>query len=167
MALVSHIHRVNNAAAANDTYVPESKHVPARDVREVAVELRRDIAAAIKSGALPAGLRTSVRIERFAGGCSCDIRVTAVPAGFVVMSTKRVRQDIDSPHDFSPLPRYTPAAAALLATLERFLAAYNRDRSEIAVDYFDVSFYGHASFAHEIEDAQRREIEAVIRAARA
>jgi hypothetical protein len=146
---------------------PESKFAAGRDVRDIAKDLRKDIAAAVKSGLLPKGLKCSVRIERYAGGRSIDITVTAAP-GVCFLSTRRIRFEIETNgRVFTPMSRYSTEGARVIKTLEAFHASYNRDRSDLMSDYFDVAFYGGASFCHALDSALRAEIESAIKATEA
>lgn len=110
------------------------------DVADVAKALRAEIKAAVKSGKLPRGLKASVTISRFSMGCSLSVKVTAVPAGFVILAG-----DPECPHAKSP------AAAALLAKIEAMIAPYHRDDSDTMTDYFNVNFYKHVDFDGALE----------------
>jgi hypothetical protein len=126
---------------------------------QIAARYRADIKAAIKTGALPKGLKLSVRSEYFAGGSAIRASVTACPA-FRVMNPERVIADIEQPHVYKDRQHliHTTEAIALLKTLESMLNAYNFDGSDSSVDYFHVNFYGHPNFAGKLESAEREEI---------
>ena len=68
--------------------------------------------------------------------------------------------------------RYTDAARATMKAIQDMLSEYNRDRSDIQSDYFDVWFYSHVKIESEshakwrIEDAAKRKARAVARKAR-
>lgn len=154
---------------ANDALVAESRHQHGRDVRDVAKLVRADIAAAVASGALPAGLEASVRISRYSMGQSLDVNVTTVPAGFVIHSVGRIRWELEHPYDVLPEHltfRHSSEARRVLGVLEQLVAAYNRERIDSASDYFNVSFHAHVGFAGALEQACREEIEADVRGAR-
>lgn len=103
-----------------------SKCTGYRSVTEVAKDVRKDIAAAVDAGELPP-LVYSVTVEHYSMGQSMNITVRGVP--------DRLHRD--------------EGARALLAQLDSIMAAYNWDGSDIQTDYFDVMFYGHASFEYE------------------
>lgn len=157
-------HTATETFAANDAIRAESKFIPSRDLKLVAKDIRKDIACAVASGALPA-IVCGVTIKRYSGGQSLTIEVREVPASLVVLSVKRLRADILDPHTFTPMPRHTERAREVLATLERIAAAYNRDRSDLMTDYHEVNFYAHVNFSYEIESAERKAAEQIIRAA--
>jgi hypothetical protein len=125
-----------------------SKFDGSLDVAEIAKRLRREIREAIKAGTLPKGLKTSVTIDRFAGGQSCDIRIKALPFPLLNPDWRRSRPA-------SGLDLYTGQARDVLDELSRMLGAYNRDNSDSQTDYFDVHFYGHVGVHWEYEKACR------------
>jgi hypothetical protein len=102
---------------------------------------------------LPMGLRLSVRIERYAGGCSIHVRVTDLPEGMSNPYTTEYLQwykaegfnrHVDTP------TRYIPAFAALLSQLEVMLNAYNRDSSDSRSDYFNRKFYESVQIGNDL-----------------
>jgi hypothetical protein len=106
---------------------------------QIAKAVRQDIKAADKAGdlpAFPAGVKFAVTCQNFAGGCSVDVNVkqapedwawTEIPEGWrrYPTETKRISDELQ----------------ALAKALDVILNAYNRDGSEIQVDYFDVRYY--------------------------
>jgi hypothetical protein len=126
------------------------------DIAEIAKLVRADIKAAKKEGKLPKkGFKTSVRIERFSGGCSLNISVKTSP--FQVLNPEYLTWEAENPHECKPywLDRYTPEAKAALELLKGIMGSYNRDNSDTMSDYFDVRFYGDAGFDWELERAER------------
>jgi hypothetical protein len=142
-------------AAANDVTIG-TKYNRDLDIKDVAKLVRKDIAAAIKAGKLPEGLKATVRIDRYSMGQSLDVTVNACPG--IVLSTARVAFVAANPHDHCPLPRMSAHGARVLATLEAIVQAYNFDRSEPMSDYYHVNFHSTVDFADELEAAQRAEI---------
>jgi len=130
------------------------KYEPSLDVKEIAKRIRADIAKAIEAGELPAGVKVSVRIERYSMGQSLDVRVTALPAGFAILNPARVWAE-KAKLDVSDWPRenLTEQAAAIVATLKAIHDAYNRDNSDIQSDYFDVNYHGDVSIDWALLDA--------------
>lgn len=124
-----------------------SKYSETRDLNlaVVAKLVRADIKA-LKI----AGLVCSVRIDRFSGGQSMDVRVKVSPVQ--IWTDAYVASN---PRDYFEGDRFTPEAKALLAQLEAVLQAYNRDDSDIQSDYFSVRFYGHAEFSSDATRADR------------
>ncbi len=124
--------------------------------REIAAKVREDIKAAVKAGELPKA-KYSVRMQRFSGGSSIDVRISNVEEpGFVVLNLERLTFEKENPHKVWS-PGYDPErphnrswmsheAFELLKKVETILQAYNHDGSDIQSDYFDVKFYGHAEY---------------------
>lgn len=138
-----------------------NKYIKGMDVAEIAKLVRQDIREAIASGKIPR-VKCSVRIERFSGGRSIDVRIVDVPAGFC-----GVRQDFFDERDRGRWIRYrTEEAESLLGELNSILNSYNYDGSETQVDYFDVNFYGTADFDWRLESRLEAEAEAEWRRAK-
>lgn len=131
------------------------------DLAEIAKRVRADIKAAIVSGALPKGLKTSVRISRYSGGQSMTISVKGLPEGFKVYQPGYVR----ATKNFTDYGRRneswyegngaTAAYNDMIGKLKAIGDAYNRDNSDIMVDYFDVNFYLHVDLDWKFEDEIR------------
>jgi hypothetical protein len=139
------------------------------DTAAIAKLIRRDIKTAVSEGLLPARWRYSVRIDRFSGGSSIDVRVKNcadawIPCPGYKVGTRHNHPDggwsatgcgnvwcdvggeyKDSPHASAHLVLTEEALAAKM-TLERVHAAYNHDGSDVMTDYFDVNYYGHVEF---------------------
>lgn len=134
-----------------------SKFEAGRDVKDIAKAVRKDIAAAIKAGELPA-MKTSVTIERFSGGCALRVKVKEIAGG--ALNPDHVRANAANPyrHEFDLPPRYLPHAKAALETLKKIVRAYKRDASDSMVDYFDVNFYDSVDFSTSFENEERKAI---------
>jgi hypothetical protein len=126
------------------------------DIAEIAKRVRADIKALVSDGQLPRA-KYSVRIDRFSGGCSLDVRIDEVP--FPILNEERVRCDTLEPHVYhaDTLPLHTDAAQDLLRRIEMVTAAYNYDGSDSQTDHFNVNFYGHASFRWDGQEKRERE----------
>lgn len=136
------------------------------DVAEIAKMARKDIAAEIKDGNLPAGLKASVKISRFSMGQSITVSVTAIPAWFRIWDRKFVAFEIETEGRVCYSgERYSSECRAMLRRLERVLNAYNRDDSDSTTDHFDVHFYGHADIAWKLGKAERETAEAEVKQA--
>lgn len=130
---------------------------------EIAKRMRADIKEAINAGRLPKGLKVSVRSDSFSGGCSIDIRVTALPEDFRIVAPLYLQWAIDNPQEYrygrAPFPHHetvTPECADLLAKLKAIHGSYNRDNSDAMSDYFDVRYYGDAGLDWQLRDAMQR-----------
>lgn len=116
--------------------------------RDIPALLRGDIKAAKAKGAIPKDVKVSVRLERYAGGCSLHVNVRQVPTGFVVESPvfAAAWAAHEKAHairfDYAACPRYTPQAQALRQTLSDMTEAYQNKRESLHSDYSNVNFYG-------------------------
>lgn len=101
------------------------------DIKDIAKLVRGDIKAAVKTGALSDLLRYGVRIERFSGGQSIDVRI----------AWKQPPEDAERRlHEHA-------RANCWLETLKGIVDAYNFDGSDMQSDYFRVRFYSHIGLA--------------------
>ncbi len=138
-----------------------TKYDPARSTNDIAKAIRADIKAAMgmpsaAPWALPKGLKVSVRLDKFAGGCSIKARITAFPGALLnpaaVVGRKLLR------HEPLWYPRLTKEGARVVAVLDALMAAYNYDRSDPQSDYFSVRFYGDAEVHHEYAEQRKLEL---------
>ena len=116
------------------------------DIRDIAKRMRADI----KALALPAGIKTSVRLQRYSGGQAIDIRITALPSGFPLLSDAAASWKKQFPHRANDVPgavvdHRSAEFHRLMQQLERIHGAYNRDNSDSMTDYFDCRYYGSVS----------------------
>lgn len=123
------------------------------DVAEVAKRVRREIAAQVKSGKLPA-IKTTVRVHRFAGGQKLNVEVTQVPQGFPVANRARVEHEYRHPREPSHLDMLSTEARLLLKAIEQIVAPYHWDRSDIQTDYWCCNFYLSISIDGSLRVAQ-------------
>lgn len=115
-----------------------------RSTNDIAKCIRADIKAAIGAEGpwgLPKGLKVSVRLKKYSGGCSISAAITHCEGALLNPAHFLMAQVL--PHDRCEYPRYTREGARILSVLDGLMAAYNYDRSDIQVDYFDVRFYAH------------------------
>lgn len=120
--------------------------------KEIAAAIRQDIKTAIAKRKLPAGLKVSVRYDRFAGGSSIDMSVTAWPENFMWLNPDWVVLNKEQPHQYHErLPRYTEQATAVLDDLKKMHDAYNHDGSDSMTDHFDVKYYGSVNVDWQLE----------------
>jgi hypothetical protein len=99
------------------------KYIGRRPVKEVAVDIRRDIKDAVSSGELPTGLKFSVKSDT-RGTNAVRVRVSG---------TGRTRDESG---------RLTGEAKAVYEKVSSIVNAYNRDNSDMMTDYFDTDYYG-------------------------
>jgi len=117
---------------------------PARSRKEIAIEVRRQLA-----NYYPAkkGYKFSVTCSR---GRSIDISIKAVP--FKIVNPKY------DPYIRNNEPRYNEAGADLLKQCEAILEAYNYSDMDGMIDYFDVNYYTHVAYDYSIENAEYADI---------
>lgn len=134
------------------------------NITEIAKRMRVNLRNAQSIGMLPAKAKFSVTTDRFSGGQSIDVEVRGMPDSW----TYTTRESI-----YGGEKRvYSDAAQATVKAIEQMLGEYNRDRSDIQSDYFDVWFYSHVKIESEshakwrIEDAAKRKARAAARKAR-
>jgi hypothetical protein len=122
------------------------------DTAQIAKLVRADIKTAQKSGALPASLKTSVRISRYSGGSAIDIRVESAP--FQIHASEFVAFDVQTRGlEFFQGQRFTKLAREVLAALEAIAGAYHRDDSDSQQDVYDVNFHLHVAYASDVSNA--------------
>lgn len=130
-----------------------ARYQPGLDAAAITKAMRQEIAQRIKAGTLPAGLKVSVRLQRYSMGRSIDLTVTALPAGFPLVNPLHLQFRRDHPHasllhlpdDHPAIPLYTPEARALRAQLTEIHGLWNFDRSDSASDY-RCNYGGEAKF---------------------
>lgn len=115
------------------------KYSRGMDVKEIAALVRGEIKAAVKSGELPKALKASVRIDRYSGGRSIDVKLTC--PGLKVYSVPRLLADRDEPNVYSGLNWMSDEASEVTKKVKAMLDAYNFDGSDTMTDYFHVNFY--------------------------
>ena len=121
----------------------------------IAKLVRADLKAAVAAGELPAG-KYSVTSSR-GGGHSIDVRMSAL-AVRVVHNGYRLRHDRDTPYSVLSHEEawlYSIEVRTAIEQVERIVAAYNFDGSDIQTDYFHVNFYSHVSIDTEFGIATR------------
>lgn len=140
------------------------KYLRNTDVKEIAKLMRAEVKNSIKAGTIPKGTKVSITIERYSMGQSINMCVTQFNTQF--LNAWRVKFTEDHPHKcLSEIPSnhpahelFTPIAKRTLAELNRIHGLWNHDGSDSMTDYFDVNYYGDASFSYKIEGVQHREL---------
>lgn len=112
-----------------------------KDITEIARMVRKDIKQAIKEGALPEGIKVSVRSERFSGGRALRCRVTEAPYDVMRPATPEetakwgvTRMQCEHVREIEDL-------------IEAIAKAYGYDGSDTQYDYWNVSYYCSVSHA--------------------
>jgi hypothetical protein len=130
------------------------------DIVEIAKRMRVNLKNAQSAGMLPEGARFSVTTDRFSMGQSVDVEIQGMPDSW----TYTTREAYWNPAETERI--YSDEAAATVKAIESMLSEYNRDRSDIQSDYFDVWFYSHVRIEDE-RSAQFRAEEKARKAKRA
>lgn len=122
------------------------------DVADIAKLVRKDIADAKKSGALPKGLKTSVKISRYAGGQS--LRVIIKDLDDMDIFTQGAKDHIKETgciFQYRPIDTYNEKFVQMKKTLEAIHESYNFDKSDSMTDYFHVNYYGQVELDYELK----------------
>lgn len=132
------------------------------DIREVAKLVRKDIKAAKKAGKLPKELKTSVRISRFAGGQSLDVRLSGIPA----LNPSYLCALARDPYNHSAvryhIPRLLPAMTEAQKLIKGIVSAYNMDDSDSMTDYFCNRFYSDVEVDWKHRSAEREQHQPLV-----
>ncbi|MDR2857526.1 MAG: hypothetical protein LBV50_06735 [Novosphingobium sp.] len=121
---------------------------------EISKRIRADIKAAREAGTIPAGVKTSVRLDTYSGGWAIDVKITALPEGFAVLSEKYaswVKQFGE--HRLPPMAHADTCSdevRALTTTLQEIVGDYNRDNSDAMSDYYDCRFHGSVGVDYDL-----------------
>jgi hypothetical protein len=131
-----------------------SKYVSGRDKAETAKLMRAELKALGAKGTaeIPKGTTFRVTLDRYSMGSSIDVRILP-PADFLALNPERVLADLRrAPEQHNWL---SEKGAALVSAVSRIHGSYNRDASDLMVDYFDVDFHGEAKLDSDFEANQR------------
>ena len=119
---------------------------------EIAKLIRKDIKAAKKAG-LPVG-KVSVRTSYYAGGSSIDVEVKSLhPVAGPLFTVDSALMEMDGCSVYWG-DQQSATYKRIMDTLNGIMGQYNWDNSDSMTDYFDVRFYGHAEFSHELREAE-------------
>lgn len=118
----------------------QTTHLPRTEIAKL---MRADV----KALRLPKGFKVSVRCKQYSGGGSIDIRLTAVPEGFLLIASVS--------DDYMQRRTLTPAAQRILDDLKSIHSAYLYDDSDSMTDYFNCRYYGHAEIEGDLLDAEQ------------
>lgn len=146
---------------ANETRGSKFESTRDLDIKDVASMIRADVKQAIKTGALPGGLKTSVKIERFSGGQALNIAVKYLDGSIFnpnwVKATKNFAEFFsDEVHEVQRQEgRYSAELQEVKKKLQEIGDAYNRDNSDSMSDYFDKRFYLHVGVDHDLEQVAK------------
>jgi hypothetical protein len=119
------------------------KYNGARDIAETAKLIRADIRAAQKEeGSTFSGANVAVKISRYSGGQSVNVRVTfdaAITSPFWI-ENRRLRDAGDQAAWKNVPARYLASIEAAKAQIEEICASYNRSEIDHASDYYNTHF---------------------------
>jgi len=148
-----------------------AKYDSTLDTAEIAKRFRADVKEALTNEArfllhgrtsdaekprLPLGVKLSVRIERYSGGSSINVSIIDLPEGMSCpYSEAYLGYCAAGTHSSFGGERYIPEFKTLKLLLVQLLNAYNRDRSDSQVDYFDRRFYEHVELSSELGKTAR------------
>jgi hypothetical protein len=114
------------------------------DIKEIAKRLRKEIKAMQKMG-LYAGMKVSVRIERYSGGQSLSVTIKSWDGE--LLNPAWIAADPDYRYE---VDKWTPRVCKALEVLKRLANQWNYNNSDSQVDYFDVNYYTHVSVDWEL-----------------
>lgn len=106
-------------------------------LKEIAVLIRKEIRQYIKDNKLP--IKASVKTEHHT---AIQVKLTKVPAEYLNTEYDPKATEFG----FNRNSQFTEEANRILKDIERIHQQYNYDNSDAMTDYFDVRYYGHASF---------------------
>ena len=138
-----------------------TKYNSQMSTKEIAKAVRDEVKAALKSGALPAGAKISVRLDQGSTSSSIYVTLKELPEGvccpyseeyLAYYKEAKPRGFVDP---FRGESRYIPLVADMLKKLGEMLNAYNRDRSDTQSDYFNRRFWDHVEVAYELGKEER------------
>lgn len=137
-----------------------------RDIAAIAKLVRKDIKTAVKAGALPKGLKASIRISRYSMGQSLNITITACPSitetpGLTILNHRRLLLDAQHPHrghhdmPIEYVRIFSDESIAITKTIEGIALVYGYDRSEPMTDYYNSAFNLDVKFDYALEREER------------
>lgn len=138
-----------------------SKHVRGRDIAAVAKDIRADLKLALR------GIKASVRCSKYSMGRSVTIEITEIPSDLVVLSVRRLREDlglVKVAAGQSPTAWMSVEARKIADAIEQIVNAYNFDKSDLVTDYHSQEFHLDVRYSSEITYKQREEITAALSA---
>lgn len=122
------------------------------DSAAIAALIRKDIKDAIAAGALPKGLKVSVKTDKFSGGSAIRMRIVECPVP--VKNPEHAKWMAENPRGYdNPHERYTLEARQIRERLQAIHGAYNFDNSDSTTDYSHVNYYGRVEFDSALEGA--------------
>ena len=133
-----------------------SKYDGKRGMVDIAKDVRSDIKAAMKAGAIPEGVKLSIRSQD-----GRSLRVSVQEAPFQVLNPARMEKDRDDPHTYTTIPIHTPEAKEVLDRIEAIVDSYNRKRHNGGpFDDPSVAFYSNVSYDYDLHKRDREAFKA-------
>lgn len=111
---------------------------------QLAKQIRADLAAAVRAGLLPKGIKIAVRQNagRYWSARCGSLTVSISTWTGAVYNDAYIEQFLDGDKVYMPAgKRYAPAFAAALDLIEKVANRHNYSNSRIEEDYFDVGYY--------------------------
>lgn len=128
----------------------ESLGANKHSTKAIAAAMRQDVKDAIAAGALPKGVKLSIRTDHN------SITMEVQDAPFQMLNPEHVREVKANPYGMHGMyDMFTPAGRQLMATLKAIHGAYNYDKSDRMTDYFNVNYYGDPTVNWEYERDER------------
>jgi len=119
-----------------------SKYQEGLSTVEIAKLIRADIKQCFADGVLPAGLKVSIRSEKFSAGSAIDATIVVPPGGDKVIAT----------FPAAAAGRYTPVAQKWLDTIKATILAYNCDNFGHPTDVNQTNFYISIKIVHDAQE---------------
>lgn len=137
------------------------------DIKDIAKEIRKEIAAKKKSGEFPKDLKVSVTISRFSMGQSMNARIKGGLKGINPEFVKDYNEYLNDGDDTWEARRRAgnehtflcPEDEAIIEAIDDMGKAYNRENCDSMSDYSDVNFYWTAEASWDYRDAMEKEAE--------
>ncbi len=131
---------------------------PSSDTAEAAKNVRADIKAANKAGALPNGLKLSVRTDRYSMGSA--IRISIEDAPFQVLNPEKLEREKNDPYTYNGLTILTPEATEIQNRIKAIVNAYNKSYGEDSEGLRNTKFHTDVSYGSDVMRRDRAAFEA-------
>lgn len=115
-----------------------SKFTKYRDIKEIAKDIRADLAEAQAKNYLPKGVKFAVAVERGSWTSKVRVEIRGVPDEKIFTNEK---DNWDRSFE-----RQTADAKEIMNRVEGISKAYNQSRTNSQVDYFQETYYAQTSF---------------------
>jgi hypothetical protein len=120
------------------------------DIKDIAKALRADVKKLQKMG-LFAGMKVSVRIERYSMGQSLNVTITKWDGQ--LHNPEWIAEDPNYRYEIN---RWAAPVSRAVKALEVLANQWNYDNSDAMTDYYDVNYYTSVSVCYELARADRK-----------